>query len=251
MSFVHTTIAGGVARIALDHPPLNVLDIGTARELAAAATALSAMSLHAIVLEANGTAFSAGVDVRDHLPDRGAEMLREFHHACLALWQLDTPTLARVHGAALGGGAELTLMCDLVVAGESATFGFPEIRLGVFPPVAAVLLPRMIPAHAAAELILTGRVLTAAEAERMGLVNRVTPDDALDAALETMLAGLCALSASSLRVAKQALRLSRIRSVPDAVGAAESHYLRRLLEDRDAIEGLSAFLEKRPATWRS
>lgn len=252
MSFVHTTITGSVARIALHRPPLNVLDIGTARELAAAATALSAMhDLHAIVLEADGSAFSAGVDVRDHLPDRGAEMLRAFHRACFTLWQLDTPTLARVHGAALGGGAELTLMCDLVVAGERATFGFPEIRLGVFPPVAAVLLSRMIPAHLAAELVLTGRTLTALEAERAGLVNRVVPDDALEGAVDEVLAGLCALSASSLRVAKQAMRLAKIRSVPDAIGAAESHYLRRLLDDRDAIEGLSAFLEKRPAVWRS
>jgi len=178
-------------------------------------------------------------------------MLREFHGACRALWQLDTPTVARVHGAALGGGAELTLMCDMVLAGESATFGFPEIRLGVFPPVAAVLLSRMIPAHIASELILTGRTLTALEAERAGLVNRVTQDDALDGAVNDVLAGLLALSASSLRVTKRALRLSRIRSVPDAIGAAESHYLRRLLEDRDAIEGLSAFLEKRPAEWRS
>ena len=252
MAFVQTTITDGVARIALDRPPLNVLDIGMARELAAAATALSAMhDLHAIVLEANGAAFSAGVDVRDHLPDRGAEMLREFHHACLELWHLDTPTLARVHGAALGGGAELTLMCDLVVAGESATFGFPEIRLGVFPPVAAILLSRMIPAHIAADLILTGRTLSAHEAERAGLVNHAVPDEALDDAVDAVLARLCALSPSSLRVTKQAMRLSRIRAVPDAVGAAESLYLRRLLDDRDAIEGLSAFLEKRPASWRS
>lgn len=252
MVMVQTTITGSVARIALDRPPLNVLDIGMARELAAAATALSAMhDLHAIVLVANGSAFSAGVDVRDHLPDRGAEMLREFHQACLALWNLDTPTVARVHGAALGGGVELTLMCDMVVAGHGATFAFPEIRLGVFPPIAAVLLSRMIPAHVAADLILTGRELSAIEAERAGLVNRAVEDDALDDAVDELLGRLCALSASSLRVTKQAMRLAKIRAVPDAVGAAESHYLRRLLDDRDAIEGLSAFLEKRPAKWRS
>lgn len=252
MASVQTTITHRVARIALDRPPLNVLDIGMAHELAAAAIALSAMhDLHAIVLEASGSAFSAGVDVRDHLPDRGAEMLRAFHHACLALWHLDTPTVARVHGAALGGGAELTLMCDMVVAGHGATFAFPEIRLGVFPPVAAVMLARMIPAHIAADMILTGRTLGAHEAERAGLVNRAVEDDALDGAVDEILDRLVALSASSLRVTKQAMRLARIRAIPDAVGAAESHYLRRLLEDRDAIEGLSAFLEKRPADWRS
>jgi cyclohexa-1,5-dienecarbonyl-CoA hydratase len=176
-------------------------------------------------------------------------MLNAFHRACVALWELDVPTVARVHGAALGGGAELTLMCDLVWAAESAAFGFPEIRLGVLPPVAAVTLAARIPAHVAAEMILTGRPIDARAAERFGLANRVVPDAELDRELEQLLRHLTALSASSLRAAKQAMRLARLAPLPAAIAAAEAHYLGRLLDDPDAIEGLNAFLAKRPPHW--
>ena len=250
MSSIHLTIDGPVARVEIDRPPVNVIDLPVAAELEAAiGSAATRDGVAVIVLAGRGRAFCAGVEVRDHLPDRGAEMLRAFHRACLALVHAPQPTIAVVQGAALGGGCELTLACDLVVAGERATFGQPEIRLGVFPPFAAVVLPRMVPSHLATEMLLTGRILAAPEAERWGLANRVVPDAELGAATEETVRGLLALSPSSLRLTRELLR--RVHARPSAVDVdlAERFYVEHLLETPDAIEGLQAFLEKRVPRW--
>jgi len=250
MGVVDARTEGGVARIALDRPPLNVIDLGAARDLAAALEAVKAEpSLTAVVLEGRGKAFCAGVDVRDHLPDRGAAMLREFDRACELLLEIEPPVIACVQGAALGGGFELVLVCDLVLAAEGARFGVPEIKLGVFPPVAAVALPRLVPSPVASELVLTGRILGAAEAAQLGLVHRLVPDAGLAAALEELLATLRALSPAALCAAKRALRLSRARPSPEEIRAAERLYVEERLHAADAIEGLTAFLEKRPPLW--
>ncbi len=250
MGVVEVMVADEVARVTLNRPPLNVLDLAAARELGGVLEHVKRMGrLCCVVLRASGKAFCAGVDVRDHLPDRGADMLHEFHRACRLLLDLDVPVIAAVHGAALGGGCELTLCCDLVLAAESATFGFPEIKLGVFPPVAAVGLARIAGAHRASELVLTGRVLTAAEAERVGLVSRVTADGELEAAVDGFTQAFVTLSASGLRAAKRALRLGRPRPGAEEIAAAERLYLDELLHHPDAIEGLQSFLEKRPPRW--
>lgn len=250
MASVHVTTLGALGRVELDRPPLNVLDLPTAAELAEAVQGLAQRSdIALIALAARGRAFCAGVDVRDHLPDRGAQMLRAFHQACFALLEAPQPVVAVVAGAALGGGCELTLVCDLVIASEAATFGQPEIQLGVFPPLAAVALPRMIPAHHASDLLMTGRVVTAEEAARFGLVNRVVGDAELSAAAEETLGSLLALSPSSLRLTKAAMAISRARPTVDEIEEAERFYVDRLMETPDAIEGLRAFLEKRSPVW--
>jgi len=250
MSSIHLTFDGGVARVEIDRPPVNVIDLPVAAELEGAIGSAAARDdVAVIVLSGRGRAFCAGVEVRDHLPDRGAAMLQAFHRACLALVHAPQPTIAVVQGAALGGGCELTLACDLVVAAERATFGQPEIRLGVFPPFAAVALPRMIASHRATEMLLTGRILTATEAERWGLVNRMVPDAELGAAAEETVRALLALSPSSLRLTRELLR--RVHARPSAVDVdvAERFYVEHLLETPDAIEGLQAFLEKRAPRW--
>jgi cyclohexa-1,5-dienecarbonyl-CoA hydratase len=250
MPCVHVTVERGLARVALDRPPVNVLDLEATAELALAIEDVAARDEVAVIaLSGHGRSFCAGVDVRDHLPDRGAEMLHAFHRACLALLEAPQPVVAIVQGAALGGGCELTLACDLVIASEQATFGQPEIRLGVFPPLAAVALPRMIPAHLASELLLTGRIVGAAEAGRLGLVNRVVEESALNAAAEETLGGLLALSPASLRLTKEVMRQSRARPTAEEIADAERFYVERLLHTPDAVEGLRAFLEKRPPRW--
>ncbi len=242
---------GRIARITLDRPPLNVVDLDLARELVACLErARSEAGLAVLVLGARGRAFCAGVDVRDHLPDRGAEMIRAFDHACTMLLEIEAPVVAAVHGAALGGGAELALVSDLVWAADVATFGFPEIKLGVFPPVAAAGLAGVVSAPRAAELVLLGRVIAAAEAERIGLVNRVVPAAGLEAAVTALAAELAALSPAALRVAKRALRLGRARPDAAAIAAAERLYLEERLTAEDAVEGLTAFIEKRAPAWR-
>ena len=250
MSGVNVAVHDRVAELTLDRPPLNVIDLEYAGALTAAIGALErGRGLVAVVVRARGRAFSAGVDVRDHLPDRGAEVIRAFDRACLALLELDAPVIARVQGAALGGGCELLLCCDVVLADATATFGFPEIRLGVFPPLAAIALPRLVGPRRAAELVLSGRTLDAAEAERVGLVSRVSTGDALDALLAETLATYRALSAEALHVAKRALRLARTQPTRAEVEAAEALYMNERLSAPDAIEGLTAFMEKRAPDW--
>lgn len=237
-------------RVELDRSPLNVIDLAMAHELAAALESLRrSRDLRILVLSGRGTAFSSGVDVRDHLPDRGAEMLHVFHRACIALFGIPVPVIAAVQGPALGGGCELTLCCDTVIASTSATFGFPEIKLGVFPPLAAVALPRMIPAHVAVDLILTGRTLPAEEAQRVGLVNRVVPAAGLAAAVEEAVSALAALSPSSLRLTKRAA--TRHRVTAEEIAESERFYVEDLMSTPDAIEGLRAFMEKRTPEWSS
>ena len=250
MACVHVTVDRGLARVEIDRPPLNVMDLAAARELAQAIEDLAGRDDVAVVaLTGRGRAFCAGVDVRDHLPDRGAEMLRAFHRACLALIEAPQPSVAIVQGAALGGGCELTLCCDLVIASERATFGQPEIRLGVFPPLAAVALPRMIPAHHASDLMLTGRIVNAAQAAAMGLVNRVVAEAELEPKAQETLAELAALSPASLRLTREVMRRARVRPTAEEIGGAERFYLEHLMHTPDAIEGLTAFIEKRPPRW--
>jgi cyclohexa-1,5-dienecarbonyl-CoA hydratase len=250
MPYVHVTVEGGLARVELDRPPLNVIDLEAARELADAIEGVAGRDdVGVIALSGRGRAFCAGVDVRDHLPDRGADMLRAFHRACVALIEAPPPVIAIVQGAALGGGCELTLVCDLVIASDRATFGQPEIKLGVFPPLAAVALPRMIPSHVASDLLLTGRIVGAAEAARMGLVNQVTEEAGLAAAAGEAIQGLLALSAASLRLTRQVMRGSRVRPSMEEIADAERFYVERLMHTPDAVEGLQAFLEKRPPQW--
>jgi cyclohexa-1,5-dienecarbonyl-CoA hydratase len=250
MAIVEIIREDRIVRVVLDRPPLNVIDLDGARELAHALEGVQRIEgLAAVVLAARGKAFCAGVDVRDHLPDRGAAMLAEFHRVCRLLLGIEAPVVAAVQGPALGGGMELTLVCDLVVSSTRATFGQPEIRLGVFPPLAAAALPQLVPFHLANELVLTGRVLTAEEALRHGLVNRVAPAEDFEAAVDGLLAELRAMSPASLRLAKRALRLGRWRPEPDEIEAAERFYVDQLMRSPDAIEGLTAFLEKRPPVW--
>jgi len=250
MKVVQVTAEAGVARVALDRPPLNVIDFASAESVAdAIEQAARATDTSVLVLSGTGKAFCAGVDVRDHLPDRGAEMLHAFHRVCRMLLDAPVPVIAAVHGAALGGGCELTLCCDMVVASDAATFGLPEIRLAVFPPLAAVALPRMIPTQVATEMLLTGRILDAAEAHRVGLVNRVAPAASFEGAVNEAIAAFTSLSPSSLRLTKQALRLSRVRPTAAEVLEAERFYVSRLMRTPDAIEGLEAFTEKRKPVW--
>lgn len=248
-SLTHTH-DGRVAHLVLDREPLNVIDLAYAHELAAALESLfSRDRLSMLVVEAKGKAFCAGVDVRDHLPDRGAEMLAAFHHVCLHLLECPVPVIAAVQGSALGGGCELTLCCDIVVADPRATFGQPEIKLGVFPPLASVALARLAPPHVASEMLLTGRALSAEEAHRAGLVNRVAESGGLDRAVDRVIDEILALSPASLRLAKRAMALSRRRPSRDEIVEAERLYVERLMHTPDAIEGLNAFMEKRAPEW--
>ena len=241
---------GRIARVTLARPPLNILNIEMMSELARVLRDLAPHEPALVVLQAEGRAFSAGADVGDHRPELVGGMLEVFHSVFHALDALEAPVIAKVHGAALGAGCELVTVCDLVYAARSATFGQPEIRLGAFPPLAAVELPRVVGARRAAEMILGGGPIGAEEAAGWGLVNRVWPDEDFEAGAETAIAGLAGHSRTVLAMAKAALRLGRGRSAEEALPEIEVLYLDKLMKTQDAREGIAAFLEKRAPVFR-
>jgi cyclohexa-1,5-dienecarbonyl-CoA hydratase len=241
----------GVARLVLDRPPLNVLHIPMLQELDEVLTDLAAdPELKLLVMTGEGKAFCVGVDVADHTADRVELMIEAFHGVIRKLLLLEVPVVAAVNGAALGGGCELLLACDLVIASEKAKLGQPEIRLGVFPPVAAALMPRLIGRQRALDLVLTGRVIGATEAREMGLVGRVVPVEGFDEAIAEYVGSLSSLSRPVLRLTKRTLVEGMAESLWDAFDRAEKRYLHELMELDDAHEGLAAFLEKREPVWR-
>ena len=240
-----------VARLTLARPPLNIMTTEMMREVAAALE-LAALrpALRAVVLAGEGKAFSAGVAVEDHVGDRVKPMLDAFHAIFRRLRALDCVTLAAVRGAALGGGAELATFCDVVIASDDATFGQPEIKVGVFPPIAALHYPRRIGVARTLALLLSGEVIAAAEAERIGLVDRVVSGDRLADTVEAQLARFRAQSAVVLRLAKRAVCESLGQDFGTALATLEDVYRYELMATDDAAEGLRAFMEKRKPVWR-
>lgn len=245
---VRVEARGAAAEVVLDRPPLNVLDLAALGALAESCAALASRADVRVVVLRSALAgtFSAGADVADHARDRAPAMLAAMHGAVRALRALPQPTIALVEGRCLGGGCELALCCDLVVAAPHATFGQPEIDLGCFPPVAAALLPRLAGRHAA-ELVLLGAPLGAEEALRLGLVSRV----AADAAGETarIAEALGAKSPTALAAAVRALRAGAQAGFDDALARNERLYLDTVVPSADAEEGVRAFLEKRAPVW--
>lgn len=238
------------ARITLNRPPLNILNIQMMRELnQALALAKDDPLVHAVAIGAQGKAFCAGVDIKDHTAERVHEMVDAFHSIFHTLREMPQPTLAVVNGSALGGGCELALFCDLVIAAQEAIFGQPEIKVGVFPPIAAVMLPRLIGRKKALETVLLGETMSAQEAASLGLVNRVVPQDKLDEEADLWLKKLGALSGAVLRLAKKATYAGIDTDFGPVLGQVEAIYLTELMSTHDAQEGLNAFLEKRSPVW--
>ncbi len=242
---------GPVARLILDRPPLNVLDFEMISAIDAAVAEVEAdRKARVLVVASSGEkAFSAGVDVKIHTPDLIPRMLREFHGCLTRLTRCPAVTIAAVRGAALGGGFELALVSDLIVATEESRLGLPEIRLGCFPPVALALLPRRIGHSRAAELLLTGEPFSAGEAAAMGLVNRVVKPGELESTVASLIEKLIAMSPSVQRLL---LRELRRRSQPDLeadLAEVERCYVEELVPLPDCAEGVRAFVEKREPRW--
>jgi len=251
MVMVRTTTADGIARLTLDNPPLNILTREVLADLRGGLDALTAdRTLRVLVLGATGKHFSAGADVGEHLPPTWQAMIPEFLGTIERLRAFPVPVIAAVRGRCLGGGFELVLGADLVIAGEGASFGQPEIVLGVIPPAACALLPGLIGPARAAELVLTGEPMSAADARTAGLVARVVPDGSVDEEALALAGRIARHSAAALRVAKRALRPpATVRADAEALAAAGRLYADELMITADATEGLSAFLEKRTPTW--
>jgi cyclohexa-1,5-dienecarbonyl-CoA hydratase len=238
---------GRTATITINRPPLNILDIPTIARLGEVVSELEDLQL-VIVRGAGDRAFSAGVAVQDHTPELVGPMLESLHGAIRKLRDLSAVTVAAVQGHCLGGGMELALACDLVIATEDARFGQPEIELGCYPPVAAALYPSLIGPGRTLDLLLTGRTLTCEEAERMGLVARRV--SSLDEGLAKLTAEILAKSAAVVRLTKRAVRAGRDRGFSEALAESERLYLDELCPTADMAEGIAAFLEKRRPVWK-
>lgn len=240
-----------VAHLSLQNPPLNVIDIAMMEELAEALVEIEARAdVLVIVLAGSGRNFSAGVDVAAHTPDKVEAMLAKFHSVIHLLISSKKVSIAAVHGHCMGGGAELAVVCDLVYTAESATWGFPEIKLGCYPPVAVAALAAVVGQKHAADLILTGRSITGAEAANIGLANRAVPDDRVEAALQESIQHFKNLSPAALAVTKKAMYAWDSIHFDKGLARAEKIYLDDLMRTEDAQEGINAFLQKREPLWK-
>jgi cyclohexa-1,5-dienecarbonyl-CoA hydratase len=249
--------AGGIVTLGMDRPPGNVLGIDMCGQLEQEITAAAAdPAAKLLVVTSLGKHFSFGASVEEHLPEQAQEMLAAMGAVVERLYAHPYPTLAAVRGSCLGGGLELALTCDMLVLEESATLAAPEIRLGVFAPAATVLLQSSVPRSVAAEVLFTGRDLSAEEAVRFGLANRVVADGTLDDTVGEMAERYFRpRSAASLRQATRAFRgACRGRSparLAEDLGRVEHQYVTELLPLHDGTEGIRAFLEKRDPLWEA
>jgi cyclohexa-1,5-dienecarbonyl-CoA hydratase len=234
----------------MHHAPLNVIDISLMEELAQTLAEIeSRADVSTLVLSGEGKAFSVGVDVAAHTPDKVQEMLARFHAVVRALIATKKVTIAAVHGHCLGGGAELAMVCDVVYTTHSAQWGFPEIKLGCYPPVACTALAALVGQKRASELILTGRSISGKEAAEIGLANHAVPEGKLAAAVEECLADLRKLSPATLALTKKAIYAWDSMHFDKGLARAEKTYLEDLMTTADAQEGIRAFIEKREPRW--
>jgi len=240
----------GIATLTLDRPPRNLLNIELLESLNETLLGLRTHSeIKVLVFRGRGAAFCDGIDVEDLTPDRVTRLLHVFHRVFETVRMLDVIAVAAVDGVARGGGFELALGCNLIVAAESSMFALPEIRLGVIPPLACVVLPRIAPRRKAMEWILLGEEISAAELERYGVVGRVWPIGEFDDQLARFVGRLAAPSGPVLQLAKRAQVEAYYSTYEEALYKVENLYLRELMTLRDPAEGIRAHLEGRPPHW--
>jgi cyclohexa-1,5-dienecarbonyl-CoA hydratase len=241
------------ALLTINRPPLNILNIATMEEMNEVLRSLMEnKEVKVVIISGSGDkAFSAGVDVADHTEEKVEKMLHVFHDIFRNLSKLDQVTVAALKGLTLGGGCEIALFCDLIIAADNLKIGQPEIKLSVLPPIALLIMPRLVGLKKAAELLLTGKTIDAHEAERIGLINKVTPLDSFDSELESFIHPLTELSLVGLKYSKKGITLGLETAFSEGLERIEEIYLEELMSSEDAHEGLRAFMEKRKPLWKN
>ena len=251
-SHIEVRFENGLGTITLNRPPVNILNIAMMEEInGVLASWKGKKDLKLVLFDAKGKCFSAGVDVGEHMGDMAPKMIDAFHGIFRLMDKLGIPTVASVYGSCLGGGCELAIFCDLVISSEDAKYGQPEVQVGVFPPIAAQIMPRIIGRKAAMDLILSGRIISAEEAMGMGLINKVVTKDNLNAATQDFCKPYLKLSAEVLRKTKKAITAGLMDDFEPSLKIIEDIYLEELMPTADAQEGLNAFLEKRKPVWKN
>lgn len=249
---IEVSFQNGLGTITLKRPPVNVLNIAMMNEINSALEGWKGTSdLKVVLFKAQGKCFSAGVDVGEHMGDLAPKMIGAFHRMFRLMDGLGVVTVASVYSSCLGGGCELAIFCDLVIAAENAKFGQPEIQVGVFPPIAAQLLPRIIGRKAAMEIILSGRLLGAQESLALGIINKVVPLAELETKTTEFVKPYLGLSAEVLRSTKKAITKGLMDDFDPSLKVIEDIYLNELMKTADAQEGLNAFLSKRKPVWQN
>ena len=242
----------GVANIVHERPPVNFLSIDSMKELIGAIhDAEAAPDVKVITIRGGGKKyFSSGVDVADHTADRAKDMMDTFNDLLNTVMYGSKPKIAVVKGLALGGGCELMAFCDMVYASEKARFGQPEINVGVFPAPAVAIFPRLIGLKKTYELILTGDLISAAEAEKIGLINRVCLPEELDEEVDKLTNNLCSKSSAVLQITRKAILRSKDVDIDKAMAWDCDIYEGELMNTEDAHIGIEAFLAQRKPVWK-
>ncbi len=241
----------GIAKITFARPKHNVFNIEMMNELTAVlASRLEDNQLKGIVILGEGRSWCAGVDVGDHKPEMVDDMIAAFNRIFELIDKLEVPIIAAVHGACLGGGMEVAIACDMIIAGKSAVFGQPEIKLGFFPPYAAIRLPQLIGPAKAIEICTTGKRYTAEEAESLGLCRCVT-DDALMEEVDKLIEEIQACSPLIIRLNKQAVKQHLGMDFSRALLGVTDLFLNTLMKTEDTLEGIASFYEKRKPEWKN
>ena len=252
--YIQLEIRDNVAYLTLNRPPYNVLTIDAMEEIRRAIDKLHAQrSVRVILIQAarECKAFSAGVAVEDSRPERAFQMLEAFQSVFNSMLEISKPVVTVVNGPAIGGGCELAALGDIIIATPKARFAQPEVRIGVFPPLAAIILPHVIGHKRALEMILTGDPLSAEEALRLGLVSRVVPEDHLEQEVKSILEKITSQSAPVLEMAKRVLYDTIGLPLSQGIRKSVDIYLNQLMDLDDAQEGLRAILEKRKPVWKN
>ncbi len=244
--------AEGVARITLARPKHNVLNIEMMNELNSELENLIADNdLKCLVILGEGPSWCAGVEVSDHKPEMVDEMIVTFNRIFELIDKLEVPTIAAVHGTCLGGGMEVAIACDIVIAGQKAVFGQPEIKLGFFPPYAAIRLPQLVGPGRAIEICTTGKRYKADEALSMGLVSRAVEDDNLAGEVDKIVGEIKENSPLIIRLNKQAVKQHLGMDFQKAIQSVSYLFLNKLMETEDTLEGIKSFEEKRRPEWKN
>lgn len=242
----------GVAKIEINSPPLNVINIKIMREIKEAYNdAESTQDISIVTIRGTGNkAFAAGVDVKDHLPEVMHDMLNTFEDLMFTITNGKKPSVAIVDGICSGGGFEVALCCDMIIATEKANFSLPEITLSLFPGYGTVMLPRKLPRNIAFEMITSGDPISAQEAYRMGLVNKLVSEEHLEEEVEKFLRRFKKKSAKALELSRYAVLRAYDMEFEKSLKTVDDIYVGLVMQTEDANEGLKSFLEKRKPIWK-
>ena len=252
LKFLNFEKADGVARITLNRPKFNMMNIDMIAEITRLLEGfVSDQDIKCVVIDAEGKHFCTGVEVSDHSPDNVDAMIANFNRIFELLEQIDVPVIAVVQGFCLGGGMELAIACDVIVADTGATFGQPEIKVGFLPPYAAIRLPHLVGPAKAIEICTTGKFYSAPEAQLLGMVAHVADDGGLSEAAENIVKEIQSNSPLILRLNKRAVRQHLGMNFNQALAGVSDLFLNTLMKTEDTLEGIASYEEKRKPVWKN